>query len=168
VILAQLDATSSYWPLLAGLIVLGAGMGLAMTPSTSAITDALPVAKQGVGSAVNDLARELGAALGIAALGSIMLSAYRDQLNPVGLPPAVVEQARSSLGLATHIGGQVATQAQAAFTTGMHNALLWAAALLALTAVVVAALLAGRAKQPTAPPLPNDHERTAAATTGDR
>lgn len=164
VILAQLDATSSYWVLLAGLVVLGAGMGLAMTPSTGAITDALPVAKQGVGSAVNDLARELGAALGIAVLGSIMLSAYRDQLNPVGLPPAVVEQARSSLGLATHIGGPVATQAQAAFTAGMHNALLWAAGLLALTAVAVAALLAGRGTRPAPHPVPADSEPAAAAT----
>lgn len=146
-ILAQLDASTSYWLLLGG-PVLGAGMGLVMTPSTSTITDALPVAKQGVGSAVNDLARELGAALGIAVLGSIMLPTYRDQLHPAGLPRAVAEQARSSLGMATHIGGQVATPAQAAFTSGMQNAVLLAAGLLVLTAVVIAGLLAGREKQP--------------------
>lgn len=162
-ILAQLEAASSYWLLLAGLIVLGVGMGLAMTPSTSAITDALPVAKQGVGSAVNDLARELGAALGIAVLGSIMLSAYRNQLDAAGLPPAVVEQARSSLGLATHMGGQVATEAQAAFTIGMHNALLWAAGLLTMTALGVAALLRGRDEYPASPLGPADDELSAAA-----
>jgi len=69
-VLSRLDATSAYWLLLAGLLPLGAGMELAMTPATTAITDALPVAQQGVGSAMNDLARELGGALGIAVLGS--------------------------------------------------------------------------------------------------
>jgi EmrB/QacA subfamily drug resistance transporter len=72
VVLAQLDAHSSYWLLLAGIIPLGAGMGLAMTPATTAVTNALPIAQQGVGSAVNDLARELGGALGIAVLGSVL------------------------------------------------------------------------------------------------
>lgn len=48
-----------------------------MTPATTAITDALPPEQQGVGSAVNDLARELGGALGIAVLGSVLASTYR-------------------------------------------------------------------------------------------
>jgi len=148
-ILAQLDAASSYWLLLCGLVPLGAGMGLAMTPATSAITDALPPAKQGVGSAMNDLARELGAALGIAVLGSIMQSVYRDNLHLAGLPAQVVEQARSSLGIATHIGGQVAEHAQNAFTGGMQSALLWAAGLLVLAALAVAALLTAKASTRT-------------------
>jgi len=71
-ILSRLDATSGYWLLLAGLLPLGAGMGLAMTPATATLTDALPAAQQGVGSAMNDLARELGGALGIAVLGSVL------------------------------------------------------------------------------------------------
>ncbi len=73
-VLSRLDATSAYWLLLAGLLPLGAGMGLAMTPAT---TDALPVAQEGVCSAMNDLARELGGALGIAVLGSVLQSTYR-------------------------------------------------------------------------------------------
>ena len=85
-VLSRLDGGSSYWLLFTGLVPLGAGMGLAMTPATAAITDALPVAKQGVGSAVNDLARELGGALGIAVLGSVLHSTYRSHLDPTGLP----------------------------------------------------------------------------------
>ena len=80
-VLAQLDATSGYWLLLAGLLPLGAGMGLAMTPATAAVTDALPAEKQGVGSAMNDLSRELGGALGIAVLGSVLQSNYRGGLD---------------------------------------------------------------------------------------
>jgi len=144
VVLAQLDPASSYWPLLAGLVLLGAGMGLAMTPATNAITAALPASKQGVASAMNDLARELGAALGIAVLGSIMQSVYRDHLTLPGLPPAAVEQARSSVGVAMHMGGQVAVQAQTAFTDGMSAALLWGASVVALAAVAVALLRLGR------------------------
>jgi hypothetical protein len=108
----------------AGLIPLGAGMGLAMTPATGAITDALPAARQGVGSAMNDLARELGGALGIAVLGSLLQSGYRSNLNPVGLPPAQAEQARSSVALATQLGGPVADQARHAFSLGSESALL--------------------------------------------
>lgn len=144
-VLSALDSSSSYLLLLCGVLLVGTGMGFAMTPATNAITQALPLAKQGVGSAMNDLARELGAALGIAVLGSIMASGYRDNLHLVGLPPAVVEQAKSSLGVATYIGGPVALQAQGAFVDGMQTALLWAAGLLVLTAVAVAALLTNKA-----------------------
>lgn len=140
VVLAQLTAASSYWLLLTGLVLLGAGMGLAMTPATNEITEALPKAKQGVASAMNDLARELGAALGIAVLSSIMLSVYRDHLSLVGAPPTVAEQARSSFTVAIHMGDQVATAAQAAFTDGMSVALLWGAALVTAAAAVVALL----------------------------
>ena len=139
-VLARLDAASSYLPLLCGLVLLGAGMGLAMTPATSSITDALPPAQQGVGSAVNDLARELGAALGIAVLGSIMQSVYRDDLRLPGLPPAVVEQARSSFGAAAHMGDPVAVPARAAFVEGMQTALTWASWTTGALLLVVVAL----------------------------
>jgi MFS family permease len=48
-VVAQLDTHTSYWPMAAALIVIGLGMGAAMTPATSAITEALPSAQQGVG-----------------------------------------------------------------------------------------------------------------------
>lgn len=144
VILALLDATSSYWLLLGGLAPLGAGMGLAMTPATAAITDALPVAKQGVGSAMNDLARELGGALGIAVLGSVLQSTYRSHLHPTGLPGPVADHARSSLALASRLGPSVTHQAQVAFTDGMHFALVCGAVVVGLAAVAVAGLLRGR------------------------
>jgi EmrB/QacA subfamily drug resistance transporter len=148
IIFSCLDSSSSYWLLLGGLVPLGAGMGLAMTPATSAITDALPAAKQGVGSAVNDLARELGGALGIAVLGSLLQSAYRDNVHVDGMPPSAAEQVRSSLALALHAGPRVANQAREAFTDGMQTALLTAAGAIVVTAVVVAALLGRRGATP--------------------
>lgn len=141
VVLAQLDDQSSYWLLLTGLVPLGAGMGLAMTPATTAITDALPAAKQGVGSAMNDLARELGGALGIAVLGSVLQSTYRSNLDLDGVAEPAAEQARSSLALAARLGPAVQSEAQAAFADGMQMALLCAAAVVAATAVAVVGLM---------------------------
>jgi EmrB/QacA subfamily drug resistance transporter len=142
-VISRLDGDSSYWLLLSGLLPLGAGMGLAMTPATAAITDALPEAKQGVGSATNDLARELGGALGIAVLGSLLQSTYRSHLHLDGVPEPLAEQARSSLALASRLGPSVAQDAQAAFTDGMQFALVCAAAAVAMAAVGIVALLRG-------------------------
>lgn len=144
VVLSLLGRTGSYWLLLGGLVPLGAGMGLAMTPATAAITGALPAAKQGVGSAMNDLARELGGALGIAVLSSIAASTYRHNLDLAGLPDPAVQQARSSLALASRLGPVVTDHAQAAFTAGMQAALLYAAGTVAVAAVAVAVLLGRR------------------------
>ena len=66
-----------YLSVLPGLLVLAVGLALPMTPSTTAITQALPHEKQGVASALNDTVRELGGALGIALLGSVLNGAYR-------------------------------------------------------------------------------------------
>ena len=140
-VLSRLGTDSSYWLLLCGLLPLGAGMGLAMTPATAAITDALPAAKQGVGSATNDLARELGGALGIAVLGSLLQSSYRSGLDVSGMSAQTADHARSSLALASRLGPSVAQDAQAAFTDGLQFALTFAAGAVALGAVVVVALL---------------------------
>ena len=105
VILAQLGCGTAYWLLAAGLLVLGAGMGAAMTPATSAITAALPKRQQGVASAMNDLSREVGGALGIAVIGSIMTAIYRSHLTVPGVSAAVLDQARDSLAVASRLGG---------------------------------------------------------------
>ncbi|MGV9245509.1 MFS transporter [Streptomyces sp. NPDC003710] len=140
-VLTQVDATSSYWLIAAALFLLGAGMGLAMTPATTAITDALPRSLQSIGSAMNDLSRELGGALGIAVLGSMLSASYRSHLHLPHTPESVAQAARSSLAAAHAIGGPVAQEARGAFIDGMHAALLGGAVAAALAAVAVAALM---------------------------
>ncbi|WP_371495644.1 MFS transporter [Kitasatospora sp. NBC_00374] len=140
-VLAALDGDSPYGLVVAGLLPLGAGMGLAMTPATTAVTDALPRALQNVGSATNDLSRELGGALGIAVLGSILSATYRSHLDLPGVPAHLADQARSSLAAASGAGGAVAEQARTAFVDGMQLALLGGAAATVLAALVVALLL---------------------------
>jgi EmrB/QacA subfamily drug resistance transporter len=155
VVLAGLDADSSYGLIAAGLVPLGIGMGMAMTPATASITDRLPRARQNVGSALNDLSRELGGALGIAVLGSVLDAVYRSHLDVSGLPAPVAEAARSSLAAASAVGSEELTeQARDAFTTGMHLALVTGAAAVLIAAVVVFLLL-HRARP--APPADSDN-----------
>ena len=69
----QLGAHESFWALLPGLLLGGAGMGLTMTPTTAAAMSAVAVDKAGVGSAVLNSARQVGGSLGIAIMGSIVV-----------------------------------------------------------------------------------------------
>ncbi|MFG2639122.1 MFS transporter [Streptomyces sp. NPDC048362] len=157
-VLSRVEADSPYWLIAAGLVPLGAGMGLAMTPATTAIMDALPRSLQSVGSAMNDLSRELGGALGIAVLGSMLSASYRSHLHLVHAPRPVVETARSSLAAAHAIGGPVAQRARGAFVDGMHTALLGGAAAAALAAVAVALLIRANRGHPQ----PTDQATTTA------
>ena len=140
VVISQVDTNSSYWLLLAGLIPLGAGIGLATVPATTAITEALPRSQQGVGSALNDLSREVGGALGIAVVGSILAATYRSKLPLSGIPAPLADRARSSFAVAVHAGGSVQATADRAFVDGLRIALLCAAAAAVLAAVDVAVL----------------------------
>ena len=88
-VLSSMDAGSSYWHLLAGGLPLGLGMALAATPATTAIVESLPDEKQGVASAINDASREVGGALGIAVLGSV-LADHVSHLGPGMVGAAVL------------------------------------------------------------------------------
>jgi EmrB/QacA subfamily drug resistance transporter len=70
----RFDAGSNFWDILPPLLVGGAGMGLAMTPTTAAAMGSVPVDKAGVGSAVLNSMRQVGGSLGIAILGAIVAS----------------------------------------------------------------------------------------------
>src|SRR3954447_25241673 len=154
-IFATLDTGSSYWHFLAGLVPFGAGIALAGAPATTAIVASLPAEKQGVASAVNDVSRELGGALGIAVLGSLFNAGYRSAMTDATatLPAGTADQARSSLAAAEQIGsglgaggGDLIAHAQAAFMEGLSEGLAVGAAVLALGAVFVALRAPGRAE----------------------
>ena len=68
-VLSQVGSPSSYWVVLPGILPIGAGMALATSPATTEIVKALPEHKQGVASAVNDAARDVGGTRGIAGTG---------------------------------------------------------------------------------------------------
>ena len=66
-------------------LLMGTGVALTWAPTTESIMGSLPAAKAGVGSAVNDTVREVGGALGIAVLGSVLNGVYRSDVA-AGLP----------------------------------------------------------------------------------
>ncbi|MDP9402983.1 MAG: MFS transporter [Actinomycetota bacterium] len=147
-VMAMVGPATPYLVMALALVLLGAGLSLTAAPATASIMSAVPHAKAGVGSAVNDTTREVGGALGIAVLGSISSAVYRAGVDLDGLPlPAPVgEAARESVGAAAGIaerlpgGAQLAARAGDAFTDAFNAASL-VAALLALTAAVVVAFV---------------------------
>ena len=79
---------------------IGLGIGQTTAPSTTLIMTAVRASKAGVGSAVNDVSRELGGALGIAVLGSVVNSLYRSHIDahlPAGLPGPLAASAHHSV-----------------------------------------------------------------------
>ncbi|HUR22885.1 MAG TPA: MFS transporter [Acidimicrobiales bacterium] len=130
VILSFATPTSGYPLVLASMLVMGVGMGMTMAPATESIMGSLPRAKAGVGSAVNDTTRQVGGALGVAILGSLLASTYRSSLGT-----SVSEAARASVGgalaVARDMGGEqgaaLARAAKQAYVDGMSVGVLVAA-----------------------------------------
>jgi len=166
-VLTTATTTSGYRPVLTALLLAGSGIGVAMAPATDSVMGALPLAKASVGSAMNDTARLVGGAFGVAVLGTTISQVYRDHIatSAAQLPPATAAPTRDSLQAALHVAQQLpgldgqalAAAARDAFTTAMNTAALVGAAVALAAAVVALALLPARPRhipdeQPTAAP----------------
>jgi len=138
---------TTYW-LVGGVIVLMAFfMGNVMAPATDSVMGAVPEAKAGVGSAMNDVTRQVGGALGIAIIGSSLNSVYSSQMSDAvtGLPPEAAEVAGDSVGAAIQVAAQLPAPAgdalvgaaRLAFMDGLGIAVMVAALAAAIGAVVV-------------------------------
>jgi EmrB/QacA subfamily drug resistance transporter len=160
-IASRLTAGASYPEVLLSLVVLAVGLALVMPPATESIMGSLPPAKAGVGSAVNDTTREIGGALGVAVLGSVMSSTYRPRVSdaisgfpiPTAQAHAITDQVGAAIQAAQTLGGApgraLADVASKGFADGMSIAFVIGAAALALGALIVALYLPARA--------PDDH-----------
>jgi EmrB/QacA subfamily drug resistance transporter len=129
------------------LVPLTTGIALSMSPMTASIMSAVPPRRAGAGSAMNDATRELGAALGIAVLGSVAASRYASTIAPAlrGLSKADQSSARTSIAGAIHVastlpraaGEALASSASHAFIGGIHLAVVVGATLALISAVIV-------------------------------
>ena len=147
IVLSFIGVDLSYWHFVIGLVLFAAGMALSGTPATTAIVSSLPPAKQGVASAVNDVSREFGSAIGIALLGSVLNESYRSAIeeSTAGLPASVAARAEESIAAVQQAplerfgaaGARLATEAQQAFVDATGSALLVAAGVLLVTAFFV-------------------------------
>ena len=78
---STLGGDSAYFgPVLASMVLMAVGLGLVTAPLTGAILAELPLGKAGVGSAVNDVTRELGGTFGVAVVGAVFSSVYGPRL----------------------------------------------------------------------------------------
>lgn len=103
VILTQTTESTSTLQIVSALVVFGFGAGLALPALTDTVMAAVPERDAGVGSAVNDVSRQLGGALGVAVIGSFVSNAYRTRLHHAlggKVPAAIVHTASSSIGVA--------------------------------------------------------------------
>jgi EmrB/QacA subfamily drug resistance transporter len=142
-----LTIDTSYLYVLAGVTSLVTGMSLVMSPMTAAIMSAVPARRAGAGSAMNDATRELGAALGVAVLGSIAASHFTNALKPVvaSLPAGARATAGSSLTGALQTAAQLpgaagralVGSADQAFIGGIHLGVTVGAVLAIIAAVAV-------------------------------
>ncbi len=154
VAMAGVGASTSYPDVAWRMMVMAAGMGLTMAPATESIMGSLPLARAGVGSAVNDTTRQVGGALGVAVIGSVASSLYSSRVAdavPAGTPAGVAHEIENSLGFTLQAAARfpgLADAARGAFVDGMQVAVLVAAAAVVVGAVVAALWLPAHARDP--------------------
>ena len=156
-----LDLTSPVWLLIVVLLVQGLGMGAVMAPATESIMSVVPREKAGAGAAVNNSVRQVGGALGVAILGSVLAASYAAHLgSSVEALPAAARQAASQSIVATleavgevQAGGDedaaraaaaLVDPAREAFVSAMHVTAVFTAAAAVVAAIVVLVWLPGR------------------------
>ena len=110
---SMVSAAGGYWSVIPGLLVVSVGIGLCMSPSTMTITESLPHDKQGVASALNDTVRELGGAIGIAMLGSLVSAGYRSSVekSTADLAPELAHRVEEGIGSAFAAAGDLGADA---------------------------------------------------------
>ncbi|KPI25338.1 drug resistance transporter, EmrB/QacA subfamily [Actinobacteria bacterium OK074] len=150
---ATLDADTPIWLLEVIFFLMGTGMAHVMTPTAVVVMQALPREKAGSASALSNTFRQVGGALGIAVLGSVLSTAYRNGIEgklglvPAGLRHTAGESIEATLGVAQQLGAPgraLVTPANDAFLHAMHVTALCGAGVALLGALVAILFLPGR------------------------
>jgi EmrB/QacA subfamily drug resistance transporter len=145
----------------AWLTAVGAGTGLSLAPAMDAVLGELPPERSGAGSALTQAFRQVGGALGVALLGSLLAATYTGRLDAANLPAPAAKAAKDSVAGAVAVAGQLHStalqaSAQAAYIHAMDVVLLVCAGVALLGAVLVGLFLPARAARPAAPPAAPD------------
>lgn len=159
---ALFDTGTPVWAMCLVFFVQGTGMAHIMPPVTVAVMQALPREKAGSGSAVNNTFRQVGGALGIAVLGSVLSTVYRGDIEghlgavPAGARDVAGESIEATLGVAEKLGPvagkPLVAAAHDAFISAMHVTALGSAAVALIGALVVGLFLPGRTPASTGAP----------------
>ncbi|MFY1689188.1 MFS transporter [Plantactinospora sp. WMMB782] len=170
-ILVSVDG--GYLSVLPGMLAMGLGMGLSMTPSTEAITGSLPRESQGVASALNDVTREFGTAIGVALLGALLSAGYQNAIGSRldGVPAEVADTAREGVANAVAVAGDAGPltegllrAAKESFVDGWQQAMWAGAAVMAVLFVYI--LVRGPRRGTAADNITADGSETSTVVTG--
>jgi EmrB/QacA subfamily drug resistance transporter len=108
-LLSTIEPDTPYLVVISFFVVMASGMGMTMAPATESVMGSLPREQAGVGSAINDTTRQVGGALGVAIIGSIVSSVYAGRIadagDAFGLAPGDAAIAQDSLGAAQRVAG---------------------------------------------------------------
>ncbi len=152
---------TNYLYIAIGMCITALGIGVTMSSATNSIMGSVPVDEAGVGSAMNDTNRQIGGALGVAILGTLLNSTYAARIDkivwPTPLPTEAIAAIRGSIQgaqiLAANVRAQspalaqlIVNKADEAFTYGMAHALLVAAIIMTMAAIVVLFILPTRVR----------------------
>ena len=154
-LLSRTGTTGSYGAAIPALLLIGVGSGLAFAPCTESVMGSLPHSRSGVGAATNSAGLQVGGALGVGVLGSVLDTRYVGHVAPVlvgrhlpaGVEQLIVGSLGGALAVAGHVGGPIgsalATVARRAFVDGMDLALLTGSFAAIVGVAVVAIALPG-------------------------
>lgn len=144
----------------------GVAMGAVIAPTVAAVIAVLPMDRMGAGSAVNNTVRQVGSVLGIAVLGTILTTTYRDRIAPAlgGLPPETRTAAESSAEHTRYVAGalgqpDLAAAANRAFVDAMHITALSGAVVAFAGAILL--LWAFRSRRTPSPTIQSTPDRAA-------
>jgi EmrB/QacA subfamily drug resistance transporter len=155
-ILSHTTVAGTYRDILAPLMMVGMGVALALAPCTESVMGSLPKSQAGVGSATSDTAIQVGGALGVGVLGTVLNLRYQHLMAPAvataHAPVAVQKIIDGSLAGAlavarvapTKLGNELAILARRSFVSGMDEALVIAAVVVSVAALVIMVLLPNR------------------------
>lgn len=147
-IAALSTVTSTYQEVVPGMLLIGLGAGLLLPTATNSVLGSVPQGDSGVGSATNTVALQVGGALGVAVVGSIMSTHYQEHLTnslagrhvPTGILPIILGSLGGALAVAERVGGttgaQLAHAARIAFMGGSRVGMVVGAAVALCGAVV--------------------------------
>jgi hypothetical protein len=141
-------STTSYGSVLPGLLLIGLGAGLLLPTATNSVVGSVPQGDSGIGSAINTMALQVGGAIGVAVVGSVLATRYQNHISgalagrhlPTGITHTILGSFGGALAVARNAGGArgalLARAAREAFMSGLEVSFL-VAAVVALGGVVI-------------------------------
>ncbi|MBM2621446.1 MFS transporter [Actinoplanes sp. LDG1-06] len=146
---ARTSATTGYGYIAVWITLTGIGLGLTMPPALAAAIGALSPARAGIGNALLQALRQVGGAIGVAVLGTVLNSAYRSHVDVAGLPAAAASAVRESVTAGVAVAAQTGSDGlgasvREAFAYGMDRSLIVAGVLAAVGAVLALVLMPAR------------------------